>query len=182
MDKEVFISFHAPVNEQTAQHLLGASFNQINNGATKLVYLISTPGGHVSSGITIYNVLKGLPVPTVMHNVGNIDSIGNAVFLAGQTRLACPHSTFMFHGVGFDVQAYRFERKDLEERLDSIRADEGKIGGIISDESSLVSGKVNDLFVQASTKDANWALENGIVHAIEDVVIPNGAPVVQLVF
>lgn len=182
MGKEVFISFHAPINDQTAQHLLGATFNQIDNGATKFIYLISTPGGHVSSGITIYNIIKGLPVPTVMHNVGNIDSIGNAIFLAGQTRYVCPHSTFMFHGVGIDIQAYRFERKDLEENLDGIRADEGRIGGIITDETSLVSSKVNDLFVQASTKDADWALANGFVHSIRDVVIPNGTSVVQLVF
>jgi hypothetical protein len=53
--------------------------------------------------------------------MGNIDSIGNAIFLAGKTRKACTHSTFMFHGVGFDIHQ-RLEEKNLREGLDSILA------------------------------------------------------------
>jgi ATP-dependent protease ClpP protease subunit len=53
----------------------------------------------VAQGINIYNVLCGMPFKLVTHNVGNVDSIGDVVFLAGETRYACAHSTFMFHGV-----------------------------------------------------------------------------------
>jgi hypothetical protein len=53
-------------------------------------------------GMTVYNVLRGLPCDLTIHNIGNVDSIGNAIFLAGKHRYACKNSTFMFHGVGFD--------------------------------------------------------------------------------
>ena len=54
------------------------------------------------NGMNLYNVLRGLPRDLTIHNVGNVGSIGNAIFLAGSKRYACAHSTFMFHGVGFN--------------------------------------------------------------------------------
>jgi ATP-dependent protease ClpP protease subunit len=34
-----------------------------------------------------------MPFRLVTHNMGKVDSIGNAVFLAGEQRYACPQST-----------------------------------------------------------------------------------------
>ena len=53
----------------------------------------------VMNGLNLYNVLRGLPIELVTHKVGNVDSIGNTVLMAGSKRYACQHSTFMFHGV-----------------------------------------------------------------------------------
>lgn len=177
----VYISFHSPITDITAQQLLAVAADQINKGANELYFLLSTPGGSVSSGVTLFNTLKSLPAKIIMHNTGNIDSIGNAIFLSGDERYACEHSTFMFHGVGFDVQPQRFERKDLEERLDGIRADEQRIGNIIAAETSLVSKDVDGLFVQAVTKNAEFALDKGIIHEIRPVEILQGSPILQLV-
>ena len=110
-------------------------------------------------------------------------SHGNVVFLAGEERYSCPHATFMFHGVGFDVTTQmRFEEKMLKERLDSLQADQGKIGAIISERTGLEPGKVSELFLQAVTKDPAYAKTNGIIQDIRDVKIPTGAPLQQLVF
>lgn len=69
--------------------------------------------------MNLYAFLRGVPFDLIVHNVGNVDSIGNAIFLAGQTRYACPQATFMFHGVGFDQHPGRLEEKILRERLGS---------------------------------------------------------------
>jgi len=179
----VYISFDAEINLNTTEQLLGVTFNQIAHGATHIYYLFSTPGGFVAQGMTLYNTIRGLPVDVTMHNVGNVDSIGNAIFLAGRHRYACQHSTFMFHGVAFNMAANtNLGQKDLEEKLDSLLADQKRIGGIIADQTTLNSKQINGLFRQAQTKNAAFALEKGIVHEIRDVAIPAGAPVVQLVF
>ena len=75
-------------------------------GTTDFYFFLSTPGGDVMSGLTIYNFLRALPVPITMHNIGNVNSIGNAIFVSADAnhRLACAHSTFMFHEVGLDVR------------------------------------------------------------------------------
>ncbi|GAB6037157.1 hypothetical protein JCM15519_17160 [Fundidesulfovibrio butyratiphilus] len=180
--KTVYISFSAEINAQTCEQLLAATFKVIENGCDHIYYLFSTPGGIVSNGIHVYNTLKGLQTNITMHNVGNVDSIGNAIFLAGKNRIACQHSTFMFHGVGLDVENVRLEEQVLREKLEAIEAEHAKIGGIIADETSLESEEIKGLFRQASTKDADFALRGGIVQAIQDVYIPQGAPVIQLVF
>jgi ATP-dependent Clp protease, protease subunit len=179
----VYISFCAEISFKTVQNLLGATLDQMNKGATTIHYLFSTPGGTVQPGIALYNILKGLPVQTVMQNVGAVDSIGNAVFLAGKRRIACPHSTFMFHGVGLDVSGItRLEEKSLRERLDGVTADQGKMGGIIAQETALQRAEIDSFFLEAKTKDAAFALERGIVHEIAAVAVPSGARLLQLVF
>jgi hypothetical protein len=80
-------------------------------------------------GLNLFNILIGLPFALVTHNVGNVDSIGNAVFLAGSRRYATAHSTFMFHGVGFDIPAQiRLEEKNVREHLDGILSNQQRIG------------------------------------------------------
>ncbi len=131
--------------------------------------------------MTLYNFLRALPVTVNTHNIGNVDSIGNAIFLAGKTRKASPHSTFMFHGVGLNANNMRLEEKNLREALDSILADQKRIADVITDCTSIDAGKVGELFREASTKDASFAVANGIVHAIEELNIPVGSPIVSLV-
>jgi ATP-dependent protease ClpP protease subunit len=163
--------------------LIAALATLCNQGATEINILLSTPGGSVMHGCTIYNTLRALPVKITTHNVGNVDSIGNVIFLAGTERHACPHSTFMFHGVGFDLNGqFRLEDKFLRERLDSIEADHKRIGEIIGKHTSLQAGDVVQLFTEARTKDAAWAHSVGIVNAVCEPKIPKGVPIHSLVF
>lgn len=76
----------------------------------------------------------------------------------------------------------RFEEKNLRERLDSIVADQKKIGAIISERSTLKPEEVAELFREAQTRDPDYAKANGIIHEIREAKVPTGAPVHQLVF
>lgn len=178
-----YISFAAEIIQQTTETFLGACTQLVNQGADALYILLSSPGGAVMNGLTIYNVLRGLPCEVITHNVGNVDSIGNMVFLAGDRRYACPHATFMFHGVGVDInQKMRLEEKTLRERLGSIQADQRRIGSVIVDRTDISEAEVNNLFLEAVTRDPDYALEREIVHEVRDVEIPRGVPIHQLVF
>ncbi|MHB8651343.1 MAG: ATP-dependent Clp protease proteolytic subunit [Gaiellaceae bacterium] len=180
--KTVYVSFSAEIIASTTESLIATLANCANAGAAAVHLLLSTPGGTVMNGMNLYNVLRGLPFKLVTHNVGNVDSIGNAVFLAGDERFACPHSTFMFHGVGFEGTGDRLEEKLLRERLDGLMSDQKRIGNIIDERTSLEGDQIEALFREAQTKDATYAVGVGIVHEIKDVEIPPGSPVVSLVF
>ncbi len=158
--------------------------NCVSQNVETVYLLLSTPGGSVMNGLNIYNVLMGMPFELITHNVGNVDSIGNAIFLAGKRRYACPHSTFMFHGVGFDVknQTIRLEEKNLKERLASILSDHKRIGNIMVERTKLGQEVVESLFSEAQTKDATFAISTGIVDEIRNVQIPPGSNVISLVF
>jgi ATP-dependent Clp protease, protease subunit len=178
-----YVSFSAEIIPNTTESLIAVMANLVNQGVQEIHLLLSTPGGSVMHGMTLYNFLRALPIKLTTHNVGNVDSIGNAVFLAGEDRYACPHSTFMFHGVGFDVAGgSRLEQKFLRERLDGILADEKRIGSVIEEHSSLNTAQVEDLFREMQTKDAAYAASTGIVHDVRNIQIPAGAPIQSLVF
>jgi ATP-dependent protease ClpP protease subunit len=179
----VYISFSAEINAHTTESLIAALANCANKGVKEVYLLLSTPGGLVMNGMNLYNVLRAFPFKLTTHNVGNVDSIGNAVFLAGTTRYASPHSTFMFHGVGFDTPpGMRLEEKSLRERLDSILSDQTRIGGIIAERTNMTEEQIKGLFREAQTKDAAFAAGCGIIHEVRDVQIPPGSPIVSLVF
>jgi ATP-dependent protease ClpP protease subunit len=179
----VYVSFSAEINPQTTEALLGVCSDLVNAKVGTLYLLLSTPGGSVMHGLNLYNVLRALPLKLITHNVGNVDSIGNVVFLAGAERYSAPHATFMFHGVGFDTpQGARFEEKLLRERLDSVKADQHRIGAVIAAHSNLKTEDVENLFLEAKTRDPSYALTSGIVHAVRDAQIPPGATMLQLVF
>jgi ATP-dependent protease ClpP protease subunit len=179
----VYVSFSAEINANTSETLI-ATISNLSNKNVKNVYLmISTPGGNVMNGMNLYNILRALPTRLITHNVGNIDSIGNAVFLSGVERFACAHSTFMFHGVGFDLNGqFRLEEKFLKEKLDTIGIEHKRIGSIIEERTKLERESISKLFLEAQTKDATFALGCGIVQEIKDVNIPPGATVIPLVF
>lgn len=178
-----YVSFSAEINVQTTESLI-ALLVQYANERVQVVYLmLSTPGGSVMHGLNLYNVLRGMPFKLTTHNVGNVDSIGNAVFLAGEERYASPHATFMFHGVGFDSQqGERYEEKNLRERLGSVMADQERIGSIIQERTKIGKDEAAALFREAQTKDSAYAVGVGLVHEVKDVQIPAGSPVAAFVF
>ncbi|HTN42984.1 MAG TPA: ATP-dependent Clp protease proteolytic subunit [Nitrospiria bacterium] len=178
-----YISFSAEINQTTSETLLGVCANCVVKQVENVYLLLSTQGGSVTCGINLYNLLRGMPFHLTTHNAGNVDSIGNVIFLAGKDRYSCPNSTFMFHGVGFDIPSQmRFEEKNLRERLDSLKADQSRIGKIIVERTTLSTENVHQLFLEAVTRDPDYAKTHGIIHEIRDVNIPRGASLTQLVF
>jgi ATP-dependent Clp protease, protease subunit len=148
----VYVIFESQINGTTSQKFIATISQLVTQGATSIELLLSTPGGEVSAGLTIYNFLKSLPIQVNTHNIGNVDSIGNAIFLAGVVRKACKHSTFMFHGVGFFAQNMHFEEKNLRERLDAILADQKRIGEILQERTKISASEARKLFREARTR------------------------------
>jgi len=179
-----YLSYSAEVNPTTTEGLLDACAKIVAQGHTEIYLMLSTPGGSVMNGMNVYNVLRGLPVKLTTHNVGNVDSIGNVIFLAGEERVASPNATFMFHGVGFDITSQmRMEEKNARELLQGIQADHARMAAIIEQRATFADqAEIRQLFLEAQTKDAGYALGKGLIHRIADVQIPPGAPIHQCVF
>jgi ATP-dependent protease ClpP protease subunit len=179
----VYISFSANVNQITAQQLIAACAIEVNQGADELVLVLSSPGGGVDDGIMVYNVLKGLPCTLTTFNVGAVNSIANAIFLAGEKRYAAPSATFLYHGVGLDLNGrLRLEEKNLTESLETVRIGQKKIGDIICSRTSINPKEAEGLFFRQETKDTDFALEKGVIHEVRNFKIPKGAKFQQLVF
>jgi ATP-dependent protease ClpP protease subunit len=179
--RPLFIWFSAIVDQHSTDTLMNALVAAFNQGVRDVHLLISTAGGAIMNGMTLFNFLRGLPIRLTTHNVGNVDSIGNVIFLAGQTRYACAHSTFMFHGVAFTTTApSSFPEGTLSELLANVRSDQQRIANLIQERTRLTEAQVIGMFSRAETKNAQEALACGIIHEIRDVQVPNDAVVASL--
>ena len=131
------------------------------------------------NGINLYNVLIGMPFKLVTHNVGSVNSIGNAIFLAGEERYACAHSTFMFHEVGTDFNG-RLTARNARDIMSGLLADELRISSIVQQRSKLDETKIRAFFGQAHTMNATDAVSAGIVDDVRDVQVPPGSTVITV--
>jgi ATP-dependent protease ClpP protease subunit len=179
----IFLNFNTPIVEKSAHALMAFLAEQTRKGENEVYILLSSSGGLVPSGVTLYNFIMSLPIKIVMHNIGIVDSIANIVFLAGIERYAVPHSSFLFHGVGFEIsQPTRFEEKQVKERLLSIERDQRLIGQIIAENSKLDLNKIKDMFLEAQTLTPEQAKEVDIIQDIREVKVPAGANIQSFVF
>jgi len=179
---EHFLMFAAPINPQTQATMIAYTSDLVQAGATKLTIALSSPGGAIVNGVTIYNALMAMPYEIVTHNIGNVDSIATAVFLAGRKRASNQTATFMFHGVGFDSNPHeRLEEKNLLEKLDVIESEHERISNLIASKTSLSATDCRGLFKQQTTRDAAWALGCGLATEIGEFRLPTGARLKYLV-
>jgi len=177
-----YVSFCSRIRPSSTDQLLRTCTRLANEGVHEVYLMLSSPGGSVNHAIAAYNLLRGLPFRLVTHNVGSVNSMGNVLFLAGDRRLACPDSTFMFHGVGFTVEGgpRRFDLRALHEKVESVEMDQRKIATILAARAGLAATEIEALFQEAVTHDPATAERLGIVHEIRELTIPPGARVVHV--
>lgn len=161
---------------------MGLLANMANSGHDEIHLLLNTPGGTVADGIAIYNLIRALPSSIVTYNMGSVNSIGNVVYQSGDRRVCAQTSSFMFHGVGFDISNSRMELKQLKEKVDGINNDQAMISDIMVRHTNLGHEDVNKLFLDMAFLSAQEALDRGITDEVRDIHLPKGLPVQQLVF
>ncbi len=184
MGPVAYISYYDAINEQKAKSLMEACANVIaQTKPGQLYFLFSSTGGSVDAGITIYNYLRALPMPLVMHNIGSIDSIANVIFLAADERYATPNSSFLFHGIqwGF-AQGAQLTWAQLQETVSRFKNDEARMSGIITQRTSITNDELNQLYRQGETKDLAFAQQKGVIQDIREAKVAPGSPFVSLNF
>lgn len=179
----VYVNFTANVDDASTEGLLALLARCHEAKAQTLHLMLATSGGSVMCGMAIYNMLRAYPFRVVTWNLGNVDSIGNIIYLAGDERYAAPHSTFMFHSVSFNAPAAeRQELPLLRERLSSIEADNKRLSGIVAERTNLSEEAAAALYGEAKTVDTAEAVGFGLVHEVRQPSIPADAIVVNLSF
>lgn len=182
MPKTIYLSFTAGITGTTTEQFQEFLANKLKEGVDTFYILLSSNGGGVKDGITLYHFLKSLPAEVIMHNIGQVNSVANVVFSAGNKRYAVEHSSFMFHGVGFDITSpTRFEEKELKTRLDSIQKDQHIIASILNKEMGIPTQKTEEMFLNAAVITSTEAKKLGIIHDVQSATIPQGAELFQLV-
>lgn len=171
--KEAYIRFMSPVIPQTADQLFRVIDQKIAQKYERIHLMISSPGGSVFHGLSIYNYLRGAPIEVHTYNFGSVDSIGVVIYCAGKQRSTVPHSRFLIHGVRFNTNgAASFDEKQLEEHLKSIKIDQLNIARVIADTSGKSAHKVEEDMNNRTTLNPQEAKDYGLVHDVKSHLFP----------
>lgn len=175
--KTIYLTFVGGIDKALVNKFITFCTNAVNeHKPDELYFMIASNGGDVDSGFVLYNYLQALQggLKVTMHNIGNIDSIANVIFLSGSQRFASPNASFHFHGVAMKVNG-AMNRNALKETLSRCEGMENRIMRTINTRSKLSKEALEGLFSQGEGKDVAFALEHGIIEAIKEPAIPAGA-------
>ena len=115
---------------------------QNNYRLNHIDFFISSWGGSVDCGISIYNQLKTIPYPIHCYNIATIESIALPIFMVGEMRFSSRLSKFMTHEYLWPASELNnvtiVTCKNLEERL------------------ALDQDRVKKIFIERGVKDNNW--------------------------
>jgi ATP-dependent Clp protease protease subunit len=171
--KEAWIRFMAPVIPQTADSLFRIVDKKFKEKAERIHLMISSPGGSVFHGLSIYNFLKGSPMEIYTYNFASVDSIGVIMFCAGNRRFSVPHARFLIHGVQVNFQGnLSLDEKGLEEKLKGLQIDYQNIARVISDTTQKAAHKVQEDMNNRTTLNPQEAKDYGLVHEIKSDLFP----------
>lgn len=163
-EKEAWVVFVGLLDLQIARNFASLLANAPKD-FTRIHLLIHSPGGSISDGVLLFNLLKSFPMDVVAYNCGNVSSAAAIAYLGAKKRIVSPNGTFMFHrtkpqpgNVG--------HLPVLTAIADSVAMDDARTEEIIRNCATLTQEQWT-VFAHADlTLDAEAAVTAGIAHEI----------------
>lgn len=175
--KERIIFVTGPVEDQMAALIVAQLlFCEAENPKKEISMYINSPGGVVTSGMSIYDTMQFIRPPVATLCVGQAASMGSLLLCAGEPgmRYALPHARIMVHqpsggfqGQASDIERHAKEILSVRQRLNEVYAKHtGQPVQVISDalerdnfmtsDAAKEFGLIDEVLVKrASTEDAD---------------------------
>ena len=179
--KEVYIRFMAPVIPPTIDQLMRVVDKTLHEKYGRINLLLSSPGGSVFHGLSVYNFLKGAPIEVHTYNFGSVDSIGVVMYCAGSKRFCVPHARFLIHGVKMNFQGKAsFDEFQIHEHLKSVQIDQKNIARVMADNTGKGADVIEKDMHDRRTLNPNEAKDYGLVNEIKSELFPADAELVSI--
>ena len=128
--KERIVFISGPVEDEMATSIVAQLlFLESENPKKEIAMYINTPGGAVTSGLSIYDTMQYIRSPISTVCIGQAASMGSLLVAAGEKdmRFSLPNSRIMVHqpsagfqGQASDIAIHAKEILELKDRLNEI--------------------------------------------------------------
>jgi ATP-dependent Clp protease protease subunit len=128
--RERIIFLTGPVEDHTASLIVAQLlFLEAENPKKEISFYINSPGGVVTSGLSVYDTMQFIRCPVSTLCVGQAASMGSLLLCAGKTgqRFALPNARIMVHqpsggfqGQASDIQRHAEDILKMKRRLNDI--------------------------------------------------------------
>ena len=154
-------------NVQNVMTASGAKFNpsKIDIEMPHIQMLMSTYGGSVYDGLSLYDAIKNSKTEVDITCFGKIMSMGIVLLLASKTRKAYRNTTFMIHEM---ASGYLGKLADMENDLDESKRLQKTLWDIITSETKITQKQLDDIYEKKKDwyMSAEEALEYGLITEI----------------
>lgn len=140
-------------------------FLELDDPGKEIQFYINSPGGYVTSGMAIYDVMNAISSPVSTICMGLAASMGSILLSAGEKgkRFVYPHGQVMIHQPSGGAQGVS---ADIEIQAKQIMKTKEIGAKILADNCGQDMEKVMKDFTRDYWMDANESVEYGIVDGI----------------
>ena len=132
----------------------------------EITMFINSPGGEVSSGLALYDVMQGLTCPIRTVCLGTAASMGAVLFAAGNQREILPHGRVMIHDplLSGGVGGSALKIQEISANLLKVREETGRI-------LARHTGKSLEEIFEKTARDAWFTAEEAVEFGLADRII-----------
>ncbi|MBQ9277804.1 MAG: ATP-dependent Clp protease proteolytic subunit [Lachnospiraceae bacterium] len=163
------------LDDDVNPHTMTSLINQVRyldkiSPGEEITLYINSPGGEVTSGLVLYDVLRLVKSPIRTVCIGTAASMGAILFLAGDKRCMTIHSQIMIHDPAVRMGNAPSKALSVQETLDSLMKTREELARIIADRThkpirSIYAKTKGDAYFNAKE-----ALEFGLATEIVDEI------------
>ncbi len=168
--KDRIIFLGTPIDDNVANIIIAQLlFLQMEDPEKDIDMYINTPGGHVTSGLAIYDTMQFVKPDVTTYCVGQATSLGALLLTAGAKgkRYALPHARIMIHQPWGGVQG---QAADIGIQAKEILRLKEKIETILSHHTGQALEKVKKDSDRDYFMSAEEAKEYGIVDSVVETI------------
>jgi ATP-dependent Clp protease protease subunit len=157
----LFGEINQDVARRTAEKLLALAYESDD----PITLYVGSPGGHVESGDTIYDMIQFIKPVVRIVGTGWVGSIATHIYLAAEkeNRFALPNTRFLIHqpsgGFGGDAT-------DIQIHAQEILKTRERINGVIAERTGQSLERVSDDTMRDCWMSAEESVEYGLIGKI----------------
>ena len=129
------------------------------------IYL-DTPGGDVSAGLRVIDIIRASKTPVHIINTGICYSMGFMIYIAGHKRFASKNATFLMHDGSVSASGSASKTRDLMEFNDRV---DRRLRDLVLSFTSITAEQYDEKARTEWYMFANEARDLGVVDAIIDI-------------
>jgi ATP-dependent Clp protease protease subunit len=158
-----------PVMDDSAKEIVSKlMYLEMLEPGKEITFYINSPGGVITSGMTIYDTMKMITSPVATVCMGMAASMGSLLLCAGQKgrRFVWPSGKVMIHqpSIGGQIVA---TATDIKIHAEEIRKTKDKLNRILAEECNQPYEKI----VQDTDRDYYMTAEEAVKYGIVDSIV-----------
>ena len=160
------------VNDQSCNELIKQLlYLEADDNTRPVTIFINSPGGSVSSGLSVYDTIRLMKSPVTAVVMGIAASMGSIILLAcdADKRFMLPSSKIMIHDCSWGDRNFRgMKPHEVEEELKQLKSTNERLLSIIAERTGKSIKQVSKVTMHDKYFDAAEAIEFGLVSAVLD--------------